>query len=102
MGASDAVKDDIYTLTREAVNFVHEVLMLIIKGDTPNAETEDAPRDEHVPYISSRASCPSTFFQIGKECRWNLVRHWDAGKWIRFPRWPGWQDLHQHPQDHER
>jgi hypothetical protein len=34
MGAADAVKDDVYTLTREAVNFFHEVLMLVINWDT--------------------------------------------------------------------
>jgi hypothetical protein len=27
MGAADAVKDDVYTLTREAVNFFHELLV---------------------------------------------------------------------------
>ena len=30
MGATDAVKDDIDTVAREAVNLVHEVLILII------------------------------------------------------------------------
>jgi hypothetical protein len=34
VGATDAVKDDVYTLAREAVNFCHEVLMLVINGDT--------------------------------------------------------------------
>jgi hypothetical protein len=34
MGAADAVKDNVYTLAREAVNFFHEVLMLVINWDT--------------------------------------------------------------------
>ncbi len=34
MGATDAVKDNVYTLAREAVNFFHEVLMLVINWDT--------------------------------------------------------------------
>ena len=34
MGATDAVKDNIYALAREAVDFFHEVLMLVINGDT--------------------------------------------------------------------
>ena len=34
MGAANAVKDDVYTLTREAVNFFHEVLMLVINWNT--------------------------------------------------------------------
>ena len=34
MRATDAVKDDVNTLTREAVNFFHEVLMLVINWDT--------------------------------------------------------------------
>ena len=34
VGAADAVKDDVYTLAREAVNFSHEVLMLVINRDT--------------------------------------------------------------------
>jgi hypothetical protein len=59
MGAADAVKDNVYTFTREAVNFFHEVLMLVINWDTANAETADAPRNEQVPYISSPASRPS-------------------------------------------
>jgi hypothetical protein len=33
MGAADAVKDDIYTLTRDAVNFFHEILIPIINWD---------------------------------------------------------------------
>jgi hypothetical protein len=34
VGATDAVKDDVYTLAREAVNFFHEVEMLIINWNT--------------------------------------------------------------------
>jgi hypothetical protein len=34
MSATDAVKDDVYTLAREAVNFFHEVLILVINWDT--------------------------------------------------------------------
>ena len=34
MGATDAVKDNVYALTREAVNFFHEVLMLVVNWDT--------------------------------------------------------------------
>ena len=34
VGATDGVKDDVHTLAREAVNFFHEVLMLIINWDT--------------------------------------------------------------------
>ncbi len=34
MGATDAVKDYIYALTRAAVNFFDEVLMLVIDRDT--------------------------------------------------------------------
>ncbi len=37
MCAADAVKDDVYTLAREAVNFSHEVLMLIIDWYTAQA-----------------------------------------------------------------
>jgi hypothetical protein len=33
MGASDAVKDDIDTSAREAVNVFHEILMLVINRD---------------------------------------------------------------------
>jgi hypothetical protein len=32
--AADAVKDNVYTLAREAVNFFHELLMLVINWDT--------------------------------------------------------------------
>ena len=34
MGATDAVKDNVYALAREAVNFFHEVEMLVINRDT--------------------------------------------------------------------
>jgi hypothetical protein len=34
MAAPDAVKDNVYTLAREAMNFFHEVLMLVINWDT--------------------------------------------------------------------
>ena len=34
MLATHAVEDDIRTLVREAVNFFHEVLMLVINRDT--------------------------------------------------------------------
>ena len=34
MGTTDPVKDDVYSLAREAVNFFHEVLMLVINWDT--------------------------------------------------------------------
>src|SRR5437868_4160356 len=34
MGAANAVKDDVYTLTREVVNFFHEVLTLVVNWDT--------------------------------------------------------------------
>ena len=34
MGATDAVKDDVHALAREAVNFFHEVQMLVINRDT--------------------------------------------------------------------
>ena len=33
MGATNAVKDDVYTVAREAVNFFHEVDMLVINRD---------------------------------------------------------------------
>ncbi len=34
MGATDAVKDNVYALTREAVNFFHEVELSVINWDT--------------------------------------------------------------------
>ena len=34
MGTADAVKNNVYALARSAVNFLHEVLMLVINGDT--------------------------------------------------------------------
>src|SRR5262245_35116233 len=34
MRATDAVKDDVYALARKAVNFVHEVLMLVVDWET--------------------------------------------------------------------
>ena len=34
MAATDAVKDNVYTVACEAVNFFHEVLMLVINWDT--------------------------------------------------------------------
>jgi hypothetical protein len=34
MSAADAVKDNVYTFAREAVNFFHKVLMLVINWDT--------------------------------------------------------------------
>jgi hypothetical protein len=34
MGATQAIKDDVYTLAREAVNLLHKVLMLVINWDT--------------------------------------------------------------------
>ena len=34
MDTADGVKNDVHTLAREAVNFVHEVLMLVINRDT--------------------------------------------------------------------
>ena len=34
MGTTDGVKDDVYALAREAVNFFHEVLMLVVNWDT--------------------------------------------------------------------
>ena len=34
VGATDGVKDDVHALAREAVNFLHEVLMLVINWDT--------------------------------------------------------------------
>ena len=34
VGTTDGVKDDVHTLAREAVNFFHEVLMLVINWDT--------------------------------------------------------------------
>jgi hypothetical protein len=33
MGTTDAVKDNVYALTREAVNFFHEVEMSVIDWD---------------------------------------------------------------------
>ena len=34
MGATDAVKDNVYALACEAVNLVHEVELLVIDRDT--------------------------------------------------------------------
>ena len=34
MGSTDAVKDNVYALAREAVNFFHEVEMLVINRGT--------------------------------------------------------------------
>jgi hypothetical protein len=34
MGATDAVKDHVCSFTREAVNFLHEVLMLVINSQS--------------------------------------------------------------------
>jgi len=34
MGATDAVKDNVYALARQAVNFFNEVPMLVINRDT--------------------------------------------------------------------
>ena len=34
MGATDAVKDDVDALARQAANFFHEVLMLVINRDS--------------------------------------------------------------------
>jgi hypothetical protein len=34
MGATDAIKDRVYALTREAVNFLHEVELSVINWDT--------------------------------------------------------------------
>ena len=34
MRATDAVKDNVYALAREAVNLFHEVLMLVVNWDT--------------------------------------------------------------------
>jgi hypothetical protein len=34
MGTTDAVKDDVYTFAREAVHFFHEVLLLVINGES--------------------------------------------------------------------
>jgi hypothetical protein len=34
MGATDAVKDNVYALTREAVNFFREVALSVINWDT--------------------------------------------------------------------
>lgn len=34
MAATDAVKNGVDTLTREAMNFCHEVLMLVIDWDS--------------------------------------------------------------------
>jgi hypothetical protein len=59
VGTTDTVKANIYALAREAVNFFHKVLALVINWDTAISKTADAPRDEQVPYISSRARCPS-------------------------------------------
>ena len=33
VGTTDGVKDDVHALVREAVNFFHEVLMLVINRD---------------------------------------------------------------------
>ena len=34
MGTTDAVKDNVYTLTRDAVNFFYKVEMSVINWDT--------------------------------------------------------------------
>jgi hypothetical protein len=34
VGATDAVEDNVHALTREAVDFVHEVEMLVINRDS--------------------------------------------------------------------
>ena len=34
VSATDRVKDDVHALTREAVNFFHEVELLVINWDT--------------------------------------------------------------------
>ena len=34
MGATDAVKDNVYALAREAVNFLYEVELSVINWDT--------------------------------------------------------------------
>ena len=34
VGTTDGVKDDVHALAREAVNFFHKVLMLVINRDS--------------------------------------------------------------------
>ena len=43
MGTTDTVKDDVYTLAHEAVNFFHEVLMLVINWDTAQVRNGRRP-----------------------------------------------------------
>jgi hypothetical protein len=43
MRTTDAVKDDIYALAREAVNFLHEVLMLVVNWDTAQVRNGRRP-----------------------------------------------------------
>src|SRR5262249_59450584 len=59
VGPPEAVKDDVDAIAREAVNFCHEVLMLVINRDTAQVGDGRRPRDEHVPYIVSPARRPS-------------------------------------------
>jgi hypothetical protein len=43
MGTTDAVKDDVYTFTREAVHFFHEVLLLVINGESAQGSNGGRP-----------------------------------------------------------
>jgi len=43
VSATDRVKDDVHALTREAVKFFHEVLMLVINRDTAQVGDDRGP-----------------------------------------------------------
>jgi hypothetical protein len=43
MGATDAVKDNVYALARQAANFFHEVEMLVINRDSAQVRNGRRP-----------------------------------------------------------
>ena len=46
VGATDGVEDGVHALAREAVNFLHVVLIPVIDGDTAQLGNGRAPRKE--------------------------------------------------------
>jgi hypothetical protein len=53
--ATDAVKDNVYALARQAENFFHEVEMLVISRDSADSETAEGLRDEQVSSLKRRS-----------------------------------------------
>ena len=56
---TDGVKDNVHALAREAMNFLHKVLMLVINRHRPRSETAGALGDEQVPYSPVRRGAPA-------------------------------------------